>query len=189
MRMTKCKRCGKVYPLEMTHCPECFTRTTLPPDQIVLRLLLVFIVIFTVPLIVNTCLGDRSDTISSESPSKITGNNTETTKPIEYIEVSASDLFAAFQENEIAADEKYTGKPVKVAGTINSINSKSGLTSANILLDVEGMFFLGCVQCNFNSENAKVLANVEKGQAVTIVGTCNGLSLYNVIISACELQP
>ncbi len=106
---------------------------------------------------------------------------------INYIEVTADDIYSAFEENEVAAEEKFKGQLVKITGVVSEINSKSALTSANILLEADGLVF-GCVQCNFNSQNSKALATVEKGQNVTITGTCEGLSFYNVMINACELQ-
>lgn len=110
----------------------------------------------------------------------------EVVPKIAYIEVSANDLWNAFDENEVAAEQKYNGKKVRVTGIISDINSGSTLTSANVLLRVDNGF-IGCVQCNFNSTNAKELANLIKGESVTIEGTCGTLSIYNLMISSCEV--
>ena len=182
MKMVKCKKCGKVFPMNMSNCPDCFTKRSLPVGAVV------GITICCVVLAI--CLGAiigiiASDEVVSETGSyqHEIGNGTE----IKYIEVSANDIFSSFEENEVAADEEFKGKLVKITGIVSEINSKSALTSANVLLKVDGPIF-GCVQCNFNSENSEALANIKKGQTITIIGTCGGLSLYNVMINACELQ-
>ena len=182
MKMTKCKKCGKVFPVNMSNCPDCFTKRSLPVGSVV------GIAICCVVLAI--CLGAIIGIIASEETPSGAGNSlqkVENETEIYYIEVTANDIFSAFEENEVAAEEKFKGQLVKVTGIVSEINSKSALISANILLKVDGSVF-GCVQCNFNSENSKALATVEKGQNITITGTCGGLSLYNVMINACELQ-
>lgn len=105
---------------------------------------------------------------------------------ITYIEVTANNLWNAFNENEVAAEQKYNGKTVQVTGVISDINSADTFISANILLKVDNTYF-GCVQCNFDSNNATALANLHKGESVTIEGTCGTISLYNLIIMACKV--
>ncbi len=182
MKMVKCKKCGKVFPMNMSNCPDCFTKRSLPVGSV--------IGVTICCVVAAICLGAIIGILASEETTSGTGGyqheiGSET--KIEYIEVSANDIFSSFEENEVAAEEKFEGKLVKITGIVSEINSKSALTSANVLLKVDGTVF-GCVQCNFNSENSKALANIEKGQTITIIGTCGGLSLYNVMINACELQ-
>ncbi len=110
----------------------------------------------------------------------------ESLPKITYIEVTANDLWNAFNENEVAAEQKYNGKTVRVTGVISDINSGGTFTSANVLLIVDNTY-LGCVQCNFDSENAKVLANLHKGESVTIEGTCGTISIYNLMIRGCKV--
>lgn len=119
-----------------------------------------------------------------------TGNSTSSTatseEQIEYIPVTADELWNAFSDNEVLAEQTYSGKYVKVTGIVSEINSSAALSSANILLRVDNAVF-SCVQCNFNSKNEKSLANIEKGQRVTIYGVCGDLSL-NVMVNYCEIK-
>ncbi len=105
---------------------------------------------------------------------------------ISYIEVTANELWNAFAENEIAAEQKYNGKTVRVTGVISDINSADAFISANVLLVVDNSYF-GCVQCNFDSKNAEALADLHKGESVTIEGTCGTISLYNLMVRACKV--
>lgn len=114
-------------------------------------------------------------------------SDTEST-PIEYIEISANDLYAAFEANEVAAEEKYKGKHVKVTGVVTEISSGGTFTQACILLNVEDSVIFGDVQCNFsNDDTAQKIAQLTKGQMVTITGLCSGLGTINLDINNCEI--
>ena len=124
----------------------------------------------------------------ADSSSGIAQVDTSSKAQIQYIEISAQDLWNAFEDNEVAADEKYKGEYVKVTGIVNDINSGEYWSSANVLLEVDGTV-LGCVQCNFNnSNNAKAIANIEKGQKITVTGTCGGISTFNVMINGSKIE-
>lgn len=146
---------------------------------------LAFIFLYGILYGLSSAINGESDTAVSGASSASSSQESE--PEIKYIEVTANDLWNAFDDNEVAAEEKYNGKPVKITGVISEINSAGTLTSANILLKADGAF-LGCVQCSFNSsENAKALANLQKGQSVTITGTCGKLSITNVMVTGCEV--
>ena len=105
---------------------------------------------------------------------------------IDYIEVTANELWSAFDENEVNAEQAYNGKKVRITGVISDINSSGAFVDANVLLLVDGSYF-GCVQCNFGSKNVDMLSTLHKGDSVTIEGTCGTLSLYNVIVRNCKV--
>lgn len=114
-------------------------------------------------------------------------NNSYTESQIEYIEISANELYAEFEANEVAADEKYKGKYVKVTGIVTEISSGGTFTQACILLNVEDSIIFGDVQCNFNNDESKKIAELTKGQTVTVAGLCSGLGTINLDINNCEI--
>ena len=187
-KLIQCKNCGKIYNSNFKMCPECHIKTPVQKEKVLQIVLPCLIGVFI--LVMGVLIADEAENTSSNGSTVATGIETssaDSEPEIIYIEISADDLFNAYEDNEIAADEKYTGEYVKVTGIISDINSEDFLTDANILLRVDGSV-LGCVQCNFNSADAKALANVKKGQKVTVIGTCGGLSTFNVMVSGCELQ-
>lgn len=139
---------------------------------------IVFAILFVVILCVVLISSGGDGGSSSSSPSS--------TQAINYIEISAEELFDAFHTNEVAAEQQYQGKYVKVTGVISNINSASTLTKANVLLTVDQGVF-GCVQCNFNQSDVQALANLKVGQSVTITGVCNDLATFNLIINNCKI--
>lgn len=105
---------------------------------------------------------------------------------VSYISVTANELWNAFHENEVAAEQKYNGRTVRITGVVIDINSAETFKSANVLLKVDGYGGAwGCIQCNFNSKNTQALANLNKGEIVTIEGTCGKIEIYNLMIRGC----
>lgn len=142
--------------------------------------------------IVGTCSGLSLTNVLVKDCSIVNASSAEndnsqtTTEPeTELIEIAAADLFAAYNENEVAADSKYEGKKLKITGTINNIGTDI-LDNVYITLDTGEVLY--SVQCYFKDgdEEAKV-ADLKKGDTVTLIGVCEGMSL-NVIMKRCEIQ-
>lgn len=97
------------------------------------------------------------------------------------IEISAAALYVEYDRNEIAADEKYRDKLLQVFGRIEDFG-KDILDAPYVALRAKGF---GCVQCMFDSTNAKVLVRYRKGNSVIVRGFCKGKTLGNVLLSNC----
>lgn len=102
----------------------------------------------------------------------------------EVIEISARDLFAAYEENEVAADQKYKGKKLKVTGTIKDFGTNI-LDDSYITLETEEYFL--SIQCYFKESELDKVTNLSKGQTITLIGVCDGMSM-NVVIENCEIE-
>jgi len=96
--------------------------------------------------------------------------------------ISAHELFANYQDNEVAADATFSGRLLKVRGEVTEIG-KDILGTPYVSLDTE-TDSIGTVQCMFPSDEG--LPQLRKGQLVDIEGTCLGL-LMNVIVRECRL--
>jgi len=91
----------------------------------------------------------------------------------------ASQIAAEYEANEVAADARYKGKKVTLSGKVGSI-AKDILDEPYITLDADE-FGLRSVQAYFDNGDLPQLAQLRKGQTVTIEGTCDGLML-NVLV-------
>jgi hypothetical protein len=87
------------------------------------------------------------------------------------LSVQADDLYAEYEENEVAADEKYKGKEIEVSGRIVDIG-KDLLGASYITVGGQGM--LDGVQCSFSKSAESVLARLKKGQEVKVHGRVEG---------------
>lgn len=98
-------------------------------------------------------------------------------------ELSAQQLFDAYDENEVAADQKYKGKKILLTGIVESIN-KDIMGDCYIILKTNS--FINNVHCSI--KNANAAASVKKGQEYSFLGECSGLMMGSVILSDCSIR-
>ena len=98
------------------------------------------------------------------------------------VTISASKLYKEYNENEIAADEKYKGKIIEVTGVIRDIGND---IMDNAYITLVGNEYFGDIQCYFKEKS--VVAKLSKGKRITIIGSCSGL-LMNVQMDNCILK-
>jgi hypothetical protein len=98
-------------------------------------------------------------------------------------QLSAAQLFAEYEANEVAADVKYKDKVALISGVVDDIG-KDFLDTPYITL-VGGQFW--GVQCMFADKEVPGLAKLSKGDTVSVKGKVDGM-LVNVLIRGCTLQ-
>lgn len=130
---------------------------------------------------------DKADMNASIRSSRVArGENPDATpenKPATAsVTISADDLSARYEENEVAADRAYKGRRVAVSGTIDRVG-KDILNTMYVVLEGSRLD----VQCMFGDEYETALANLSKGQRVTLVGEVQG-KMMNVILRDCALR-
>ncbi len=108
---------------------------------------------------------------------------TDTTTP-SVIHVTAQELCSAYEANEVAADAEYKGKTLEIYGMVYDIG-KDILDKPYIELLGENIYVWG-VQCMFDSNYESQIAQLVKGQNVTIRGRCTGY-IINVLVEDCIL--
>jgi hypothetical protein len=101
------------------------------------------------------------------------------------IEITAGELYAAYEANQVAADAQYKDKILKVTGVVDSIG-KDILDTPYITLTSGGKYEMWGVQCMFDEKYEPELAKLTKGQTVTVQGKCDGY-LVNVLLRDCAL--
>ena len=108
----------------------------------------------------------------------------EQVKEAPALEVSSSQLYADYEANGVAADQKYKGKVLKVTGTVNNIDKD---IMDQIYITLNGNNVIGDVQCFFSDDYVNEAAQLQKGQKITVIGKCEG-KLMNVMIKGCSLE-
>ena len=203
----KCSKCGNEFEGKL--CPECGTPAvqtptsqnaalpngSLPPVQPqkkkggCLKIVLIVVGVFFVLGLIGTIFGEPADPASDSAPSG-TSHSVATAEPTpeptpSYIEVSATDLLAAYGENTVSADNQYKGQLLKVTGTVGSIG-KDILDDAYVTLTNDDEYSLISVQCYFAKDNLDGIATLKEGDTVSIIGKCDGSTL-NVLLKNCDL--
>ncbi len=93
-----------------------------------------------------------------------TGTATSGARAVAPVRVTAQELFAAFEENQVAAGQKYNDKPLLVSGTVQAIDEQLGspalqLTTGNEFMPLNAIFPVTA---------GNQLAAMRRGQQVTI---------------------
>lgn len=123
------------------------------------------------------------DPVESDSPSP--GSIATTSQESVAMDVTAIELASAYSANEVAADEKYDRKKLRITGVVDSIGKDIMNTPYVALKGSEEEYSLDTVQCMFPEKSqSSVLASLSKGQHVTIEGTGGG-SLVGAIVDDC----
>ena len=97
------------------------------------------------------------------------------------LELPATELYAAFEADEAAANEKYLSRNLAVTGEVAQVSTTdAGVTTVS--LEAGGM--LGGVSCELApDQDASAL---RPGQTTTIKGFCSGL-LMDVVLNRCVI--
>lgn len=100
-----------------------------------------------------------------------------------FIADSPEPIVREYEKNEVAADNKYKGKTVRITGRINDI-AKGILDEIYITFDMPGQWDIRTVQCFFSDAHNEEISKLNKGQTITIQGTVDGL-MMNVLLKDC----
>lgn len=103
------------------------------------------------------------------------------------VPVSALTLIAAYEENEVAADNSYKNRILAVSGIVDSVG-KDIMDNPYVMLSSGKEFSINSVQCITSESNGRALASLRKGNSVTVVGLCKGKTLGTVLLDDCRLR-
>lgn len=98
-------------------------------------------------------------------------------------DTTASELHRAYAVNEVAGDQAYKEKWLRIKGTISRVRTDLG-GDPIVCLDTGERF--AEIDCHFPTSAASRVAILKPGQSVTIVGRCRGKTL-GIYLQDCEL--
>ena len=103
------------------------------------------------------------------------------------IQISSTQIYKDYDDNEVAADNKYKDKVVEVKGKIFDISKDF---SDDIVVKLNGLtdnkYEIVGVSCTFDKSHNSEAASLSKGQIITIRGNCDGY-MMGPNISGCSL--
>lgn len=129
---------------------------------------------------------ELTDTVKEEPKAEEKEEPKEEAAPTPGIVVNAADVIKTFEDNEIKGKQTYTDKLAEITGIVNDVGEILGQTYVTIGSGED--FELVSLQCFFKDESeiAK-LAEVSKGDTITIIGTIGEQSL-NIEVSDCKFK-
>lgn len=115
-----------------------------------------------------------------------TQKQAEEIKSQEAISVDVSDFISEYDNNQLAAEEKYKGKPVKLTAYVDNI-SEDILGSPFISLKPTNTeyYFDTSIQCYFKDKNE--LMSLKNDQQVTVQGIADTQDLGIIGIKDCTI--
>lgn len=99
------------------------------------------------------------------------------------LEVTAGQLFAAYDANEVAADNSYKGKTLKVSGTVAGINKDF---TDEVYIELAGGNEFQSIQARGLPQD--VAAGLSKGQSVIVECVGDGLMMTLPMLKDCNLR-
>lgn len=186
--LVACKACGKEIGKGVKKCPQCGTdqRNFFMKHKIITGVL-----VLVVLGVVGSALGGGDDGNDVADKPTITATPASTTEPEpepteKAIAVTAVDLAAAYEANEVKADKTYKGKTAVIAGEVDSIQVMLGQTF--VILRAGEEFAVTQTQCFFKDQaEIDKVAELEAGDKVKIQGAIDGKSM-NVTVNDCILK-
>ena len=158
--MKKCKHRQTEIDDKAKICPNCKKK-----QGGIGKTVLIIIGVIVVIGIIGNMLPESEST--GESGSK-TGDNTESTTPIEYTEVDLKDIFDLLDTNALKAEKEYQNAYIKFTGAINNIDSDGDYISVKAIGDDWGF---DSVQCYVTDDSQlDIILDKSVGETVTVSG-------------------
>lgn len=100
--------------------------------------------------------------------------------------LTAQELYRAYRKDEAAADALYKGRLLKVSGVADYSGTDLILEAPEVILTGGGKDASRGVDCVFDPRYEDKVAKVAKGDALTVLGRCEGFYKINVLLRDCE---
>ena len=101
------------------------------------------------------------------------------------VTVSATDLFSAYQGNEVSADERFKGKKLLVSGTVSKVD-KGPLGGLYVRLVTANPFIH--IDASLEDSEKSKAGQLEKGDAVKLLCEGNGMVIGRVQLGDCTVR-
>ena len=185
--MKKCKSCQSEIDGKAKKCPHCQTdqRSWFRRHPILTGIggLIAFIVI------IGT-FGSSTSKKSTTTTQPTTGENTTSEQEEVAIEIPTSvnlrNFLAEFDGNQLAAEEKWSGKLIEFTGTVSNISGSANRPYISFRSESEE--FLGAsVTCRTLKDNSQA-TSLKNGQSVVVNGVVKNQSLGIVDLTNCVFK-
>ena len=110
-----------------------------------------------------------------------TGGEDRTKMASEAISVTAVELYNAYESNALRADNTYKGKFVRLTGRVSGVDQDVLTKQPYVKLQTSNPY-IDFVYVYFKDTELSKVADLESGQNITIVGSCEGKGVVSVNI-------
>lgn len=143
------------------------------------------VIIFIAIIVFALIFGSDDDATTTTSTDNATTETTEVAEAEVSLPVTASELYSAYEGNEVAADKKYKGKLLEVTGTVDAIDSSIG-DQAVVRLQTSNSF--ASVQAKGDDKFTDAAATLNKGHQITMICKGDGEVIGSPMLKDCVIQ-
>lgn len=176
-KLKKCKTCGAEIAKSANVCPNCGANLTFKKPAVIIGLIFWIVALI---FFFKACgaLGNSPSASSNNASKEVSA------------EITSTDLWNAYSDNEINADNQYKDKLIAVTGTITDIGKDSVSGNPCVSLNSGDQLGIYPIQCFFSKDDAsnEQVSALKNGDSITIYGTCAGKYLVTVQLSGCYLS-
>lgn len=103
------------------------------------------------------------------------------------VKVQAKKILQEFEENEAAADGKYKGKTLQVAGVVDKIDTEF-IDEDEYVVNVGTGTDFEFISVNCDDQASKDVASLKKGQQITVIGDFEDGGDLGVELENCTIK-
>lgn len=141
-----------------------------------------------IALVVVAIVGSRFDTSkpATASTAQAPAAAPQAQPKKEFVSTSAREIFAEYEANEVAADQKYKGKEVVIVGTVQSID-KDAFNNIVVHLQTPNQFM--SVSATLQDKYESEAARMNKGEVLGFSCTGAGRIIGSPVLRDCRPLP
>ena len=138
-------------------------------------------------IIAIVILGVAASSEENNSDNETVGTSASVEKTEEIMEVDYLVLHKEYMDNPIAADAQYKGKILKLTGEVEDIDREIA-GNTYVTFHVGDQYSFQNVRITFKKSEEPKVAQLSKGQTITIKGKCTGTLLSTTVaLDNCEI--
>jgi hypothetical protein len=149
--------------------------------------IIIFILVVGVIVATSGCGKTETTTTTASNPQTQNNRQAEPTQPApEAMKVVTADFIAAFDKNQLSAEEKYKGKLIEFTAKVQNISEVMGSPFLSLEPETpEESYFGTTIQCFFKDKSQ--LLSLANGQKVTVQGTVDTESFGVIGVEDCQV--
>ncbi len=124
--------------------------------------------------------------IETEAESEQEPKRGATVESEPVVEVTAEQLFAAYEADALAADERFSNKAIRVTGIVGKIVLNDISDNYHIALTTAEEQIFADIRCTFGREDMPELSRLKVDETVTVQGRYGGF-VIGITLRECEL--
>lgn len=114
-------------------------------------------------------------------------------EPIDLGSMTLDELYAEYDQNKIVAENKYTGKAIRLSGTVENINAFKRYNTNTYKEEIDSYSFRlknskgQTILCFFDKSQESSILALKEGQKVTVYGIIGKIITFRPDLENCRI--